>query len=156
MNQFSATSPPDIKDPNAPWYHLNANGAGALPAQPSHTPSYTPFSALCAHCILLMSTNRGELNEELLFQKEQERRRRPLLRRNSRASCRPRAHPQGPLGLCRLPRLPRTSRLGPLFCHSLPLLQALINLLTPPELALQDQQGSPKALFPRPYQASPA
>ena len=28
MNQFSATTPPDSKDPNAPWYHMNVNGTG--------------------------------------------------------------------------------------------------------------------------------
>ena len=28
MNQFSAMTPPDSKDPNAPWYHMNVNGTG--------------------------------------------------------------------------------------------------------------------------------
>ena len=32
MNQFSATTPPDSKDPNAPWYHMNVNGTGEQPA----------------------------------------------------------------------------------------------------------------------------
>ena len=32
LNQFSATTPPDSKDPNAPWYHMNVNGTGEQPA----------------------------------------------------------------------------------------------------------------------------
>ncbi|CAK0783742.1 hypothetical protein CVIRNUC_006941 [Coccomyxa viridis] len=38
MNQFSATTPPDSKDPNAPWYHMNVNGTDAVGGPEAATP----------------------------------------------------------------------------------------------------------------------
>ena len=44
MNQaFSATTPPDSKDPNAPWYHLNANGTGWPPVHQCSAPDSPPL-----------------------------------------------------------------------------------------------------------------